>query len=216
MDTVLECALRSEGFRYLAGVDEAGRGPLAGPVVACACVMPQDHTIEGIKDSKALTPKARKKLFWKIIEHGLIGIGVVSEQEIDRLNILRASLTAMVQAVLALPVTPDILLIDGHLRIDLPVRQLPVVRGDKTVQSISAASIVAKVVRDEMMIDYDVLFPGYGFAVHKGYPTQDHLARLQNLGPSPIHRKTFGPVERVTSSREEDIYEHADIERFGR
>jgi len=200
--TQLESVLRQEGFRLLAGVDEVGRGPLAGPVVAAACIIPSTIHLEGIRDSKALTPGSRRKLFWKIIAHTIIGIGVVSEQEIDRINILQASLLAMREAVLALSVTPDLLLIDGHLKIDLPVHQIPIIRGDAKVISIGAASIVAKVTRDEMMMLYDIQYPHYGFRYHKGYPTSAHMAALEEQGPSPIHRMSFRPVARFALAAE--------------
>ncbi len=200
--TRVESVLHHEGFRLLAGVDEVGRGPLAGPVVAAACIIPAAVHLEGIRDSKALSPAARRKLFWKIISHTIVGIGVVSEQEIDRINILQASLLAMREAVLALSVTPDLLLIDGHLKIDLPMHQIPIIRGDAKVVSIGAASIVAKVTRDEMMTLYDIQYPHYGFRFHKGYPTAAHIAALEERGPSPIHRMSFGPVARFASTTE--------------
>lgn len=192
-----EAELRKRGFRFLTGVDEVGRGPLAGPVVACACLIPSHIFINGIRDSKMLTPAARKKLFWKIISHALVGIGTVGEKIIDRINIFQASLLAMREAVLALPVTPDILLIDGMHPINLPIRQIPVIRGDQKLISIGAASIVAKVVRDEMMNVYDLEYPAYGFRDHKGYPTPQHIAALARYGPTAIHRFTFAPVERA-------------------
>lgn len=192
-----EAELRERGFRFLTGVDEVGRGPLAGPVVACACLMPAQVAIAGIRDSKLLSPAARKKLFWSIISHTLVGIGVVSEKIIDQINILQASLLAMREAVLALPVTPDILLIDGTHRINLPLKQIPVIRGDQKLISVGAASIVAKVVRDEMMNVYDLKYPGYGFREHKGYPTPQHIAALEQYGPVAIHRFSFGPVGRT-------------------
>lgn len=193
----LESVLREGGFRLLAGVDEVGRGPLAGPVVAAACLVPASVRLEGVRDSKALSARSRRKLFWKIITRTLVGIGVVSEQEIDRINILRASLVAMREAVLALSVTPDFLLIDGRFAIDLPLPQLAVVRGDEKLVSIGAASIVAKVTRDEMMTAYDLQYPHYGFRYHKGYPTRAHMAALATCGPSPIHRVSFHPVARL-------------------
>lgn len=193
----VESILHQEGFRLLAGVDEVGRGPLAGPVVAAACIIPYTVRLQGIRDSKALSPRARRKLFWKIISSSLIGIGVVSEQEIDRINILNASLFAMREAVLAISVTPDLLLIDGHLKLDLPLRQIPIIQGDAKIVSIGAASIVAKVTRDEMMEAYDLQYPHYGFKYHKGYPTPAHIAALEEHGPSPIHRLSFGPVAKV-------------------
>lgn len=195
----LESTLRRNGFRLLAGVDEAGRGPLAGPVVAAACLIPASVRLEGIRDSKMLSPTVRRKRYWEIIAHALVGVGVVSEHEIDRTNILKASLLAMREAVLALTVTPDLLLIDGPFTIDLPIQQVPVVRGDEQLISIGAASIVAKVTRDEMMCAYDLRYPHYGFKYHKGYPTQAHMAVLEAHGPSPIHRKSFRPVARLAS-----------------
>ena len=190
---------------HVAGIDEAGRGPLAGPVVACACLMTEAVSIEGIRDSKQLTPAARKRLFWRIISHGLVGVGIVGEREIDRINILQATLLAMREAVLALPVTPDLLLIDGTMGLDLPLRQIPVVRGDQKLISIGAASIVAKVVRDEIMSVYDRHYPLYGFAKHKGYPTAFHVSVLDRIGPSPIHRMSFRPVARAASTAPAEV-----------
>jgi len=196
----LESYFWSRGVRWIAGVDEAGRGPLAGPVVAAACLIPKTAQLVGVRDSKELTPRSRKKVFWSILKQTIIGIGVVTEQEIDRINILRASLLAMRQAVLALPISPDLLLIDGHLKIDLPIDQIPVVSGDKRLVSVAAASIAAKVTRDEMMIVWDRMYPHYGFAKHKGYPTLAHRKALKEWGPSPLHRKTFRPVEEVIAA----------------
>ena len=181
----------------LAGVDEAGRGPLAGPVVAAACLIPETIHLEGIRDSKALSARVRRKLYRGIIAHTLVGIGVVSEQEIDRINIFNASLLAMKEAVLALSVTPDLLLVDGPFALHLPIHQIPVVRGDQKLISIGAASIVAKVTRDEMMNLYDLQYPHYGFRLHKGYPTHRHLSALEEHGPSRIHRMSFRPVARL-------------------
>ena len=194
-----EHLLRQQGFHMFAGVDESGRGPLAGPVVAAACIFLPSARLEGIKDSKLLTPEARKKLFWMIIRHAMVGVGVVSEQEIDRINILNASLLAMRKAVLALPVTPDFVLIDGLFGLDLPIPQKPVVRGDSRLVSVGAASIVAKVTRDEIMMHYDRTYPSYGFKEHKGYSTPAHIAALEEHGPSPIHRMSFEPVARLVS-----------------
>ncbi len=192
----LESTLRKQGFRFLAGVDEVGRGPLAGPVVAAACLIPAGVQLHGVQDSKKLTPEQRKKLFWHIISNTLTGVGVVHEQEIDRINILQASLLAMRLAVLALSTTPDVLLIDGPFKINLPLEQLPVIGGDAKLVSVGAASIVAKVTRDEMMDAYDLEYPHYGFRFHKGYPTEAHFAALDQHGPCPIHRMTFGPLHR--------------------
>lgn len=190
----LESELRKQGRRFIAGVDEAGRGPLAGPVVAAACLIPRGVRIRGIQDSKQLTPETRKELYWQIIRYTLVGVGVVSEQEIDRINILQASLLAMRLAVLALSSTPDILLIDGTFKINLPLEQIPMIDGDAKLISVGAASIVAKVTRDEMMNNYDLEYPHYGFKSHKGYPTEAHFAALDQHGPCPIHRMTFSPL----------------------
>lgn len=195
----LESNLYKHGFHFFAGVDEAGRGPLAGPVIAAACLIPESVRLHGIQDSKKLTPETRKELFWQIIRRTLIGVGVVSEQEIDRINILQASLLAMRFAVLALSTTPDLLLIDGPFKINLPLEQLPVIGGDEKLVSVGAASIVAKVTRDEMMNEYDLEYPHYGFRFHKGYPTEAHFAALDQYGPCPIHRMTFGPLLRFNS-----------------
>lgn len=197
--TELESDFRKQGFRLLAGVDEAGRGPLAGPVVAAACLIPDSVRLEGIRDSKELSERERKRLFWQIIRKTLVGVGIVSEKVIDQINILNASLLAMREAVLALSVTPELLLIDGLHPVDLPICQLSLVRGDARFVSIGAASIVAKVTRDELMFEYDERYPEYGFRIHKGYPTPAHLISLERVGPSPIHRMSFGPVERWAS-----------------
>lgn len=190
-----------KGVRWLAGVDEAGRGPLAGPVVAAACLVPVAMELEGVRDSKLLSKSVRKRLFWSIIARSMVGIGFVGEQEIDRMNILQASLLAMRKAILQLAKTPDLLLIDGPFRVDLPIDQLPVIRGDQTFFSVAAASIVAKVTRDAFMEALDQKFPQYGFREHKGYPTPEHLAFLKECGPSPVHRLSFRPVmEAVTRS----------------
>jgi ribonuclease HII len=191
---MFELEYRRKGFRRIAGVDEVGRGPLAGPVVAAACLIPEPDSIEGVRDSKALSAKNRQKLFWSIIKRSLVGVGVINEREIDRLNILQASLLAMREAVLKLPVMPDLLLIDGPFKIDLPIEQIPIIGGDAKVVSIGAASIVAKVTRDAIMDNFGREYPEYGFHIHKGYGTSAHLAALEAQGPSPIHRMSFRPV----------------------
>jgi ribonuclease HII len=196
----LESYFFKRGTRFLAGVDEAGRGPLAGPVVACACLVLPHVQIPGVRDSKQLSPKVRKNFFWEIISKTLVGVGIVGEQEIDRINILNASLLAMRHAVLALTVTPEILLIDGNRTINLPIDQIPVVRGDDQLFSVAAASIVAKVTRDEIMMNLSKKYPQYGFEKHKGYPTKAHVEALNEFGPSSIHRMSFGPVERSAAA----------------
>ena len=183
--------------QHVAGVDEAGRGPLAGPVYAAAVILDPARDITGIADSKQLTARARQRLAAEIKTHALAwAVARVDNLEIDRINILNASLSAMVLAVESLKFPPQLALVDGAIcpRLDCEVRA--VVRGDATVASIGAASILAKVSRDEEMERMDLVYPGYGFARHKGYPTAEHLAALERLGICPIHRRSFAPVRR--------------------
>lgn len=187
------------GYQTIAGVDEAGRGPLAGPVVAAACILPDGLDLQGINDSKQLSEKQREAFFRKIQDHPdiLTGIGIVEAVLIDQLNILKATLMAMATAVGALKKKPDFVLIDGNR---MPTLEMPceaIVQGDTLSQSIMAAAIVAKVTRDQMMVEYNQLWPEYGFADHKGYPTKFHREALKRLGPTPIHRKTFKPVRNL-------------------
>ena len=183
------------GVNWLAGVDEVGRGPLAGEVVTAAVILPAKHTITGLADSKKLTEKRRELLFTEITEQALSwAVGRCSVEEIDRLNILQATLLAMTRAVDELAVRPDFVAVDGNR---LPQWSYPseaVTRGDGRVEVISAASIIAKVTRDREMIALDSRYPGYGFAGHKGYGSAAHLAALRKLGPTPIHRRSFAPV----------------------
>ncbi len=198
-----EQLFQKNGFRQIAGVDEVGRGPLAGPVVACAVMFPSESDffnlpLSEIKDSKSLTPKMREKKYWEILSCACVGLGMVGEKEIDTLNIFQATLLAMRKAVLSLTRTPDVVLIDGphQMKGVYPFEQVPIIDGDKKSISIAAASIVAKVVRDKLMEDYDQKFPEYGFSQHKGYGTPLHLSALKRHGPSPIHRRSFEPVAR--------------------
>ena len=180
----------------IAGVDEAGRGPLAGPVVAAAVILPDDHQIEGLRDSKKLSPKKRNILFESIRNTATaIGVGIVDEKEIDRTSILQATYRAMQKALGSLGVRPEKALIDGY---PLPNQVIPnegIIGGDDKVDSIRAASIIAKVTRDRMMIQYDIIFPEYGFAKHKGYGTKLHVNSLKGSKACPIHRKSFHPVK---------------------
>ncbi len=178
-----------------AGVDEAGRGPLAGPVVAAAVILPEEYEIHGLNDSKKLSPEKRNVLF-DLIKRSAVsfGIGVVEPEEIDRINILRAALLAMEIAVNNLSVRPDSLLIDGNTRISLSIPQQTVIAGDSACCSIAAASIIAKVTRDSIMDDYHRVYPQYNFDKHKGYPTKDHIEAIKKFGPCPIHRRTFRGV----------------------
>ncbi len=185
----------------IAGVDEAGRGPLAGPVVAACVILPTRHALRGIRESKQLTEPMREQLF-EAIRHEAIGwaVGIATPREIERLNIHRASLLAMRRAVERLPVLPEVLLIDGrHTIPDCPLPQRTLIDGDALDERIAVASIVAKVVRDRLMREYDRLYPGYGFAQHKGYATPFHLRQLMRLGISPIHRRTFEPIARLVA-----------------
>lgn len=182
----------------IAGVDEAGRGPLAGPVLAAAVILDVQRPITGLADSKALSAHRREILAEAIRERALAwALGSASVEEIDRLNILHASLLAMQRAVQALSIVPDEAWVDGNRAPALTCRVRTIVRGDVTVAAISAASILAKVARDALMLSLDVHFPVYGFARHKGYPTAVHLAALAIHGASPVHRKSFAPVRRV-------------------
>ena len=183
--------------RLCAGVDEVGRGPLAGPVVAGAVILGAVHP-EGLKDSKRLSPRRRSELAGEIRSTALAwGIGRASVREIDNLNILRASHLAMQRAVEALGTTPEMLLVDGNLLPRFTLPAVAVVKGDDRVPEISAASIIAKVERDEEMCRLAVRYPGYGLERHKGYATAAHLSALKELGPSPLHRFTFAPVRRA-------------------
>jgi len=176
-------------------VDEAGRGPLAGPVVAAAVILPDDTRLEGVQDSKLMTEKAREEAFWRIHDTAVsVGVGVVPPVYIDRHNILRASLEAMKRAIACLEPGPDYLLVDGNQYVPVRTPQRFIVKGDQRSISISAASVVAKVYRDNIMCSYDVRFPQYGFTRHKGYATADHRAALRVHGPCPIHRMTFRGV----------------------
>ena len=177
---------------YICGIDEAGRGPLAGPVVAAAAVLPKDCQIFYLNDSKKLSEKKRDLLFDEIKEKAVAyGIGIVSPQVIDEINILQATYEAMRAAIGGLSQTPDLLLNDAVTIPGMEIPQIPIVKGDAKSVSIAAASILAKVTRDHLMAEYDKLYPGYGFAKHKGYGTAAHIAALRELGPSPIHRRTF-------------------------
>jgi len=197
-----ERALRARGIFLVAGVDEAGRGPLAGPVVAAAVILPADFPAEEIDDSKKLTVRKRESIYGRLTAHAEVMwcAGEASPEEIDRLNILRATHLAMARALAGLPEVPQHALIDG-----LPVRGLPmphdaVVGGDGLSLSIAAASVIAKVTRDRIMEELDARFPEYGFVRHKGYGVKEHLAALRNHGPCPIHRRSFAPVARAQTA----------------
>ena len=184
-------------YKYVAGVDEVGRGPLAGPVMAAAVILDPARPIDGLADSKLLSEQKREQLHILIQERAIAwAVGRAEIEEIDQINILQASLLAMRRAVLALRPQPEFALIDGNRCPVLPCPAEAIIKGDMTVAAISAASILAKVTRDREMVELDQLYPGYGFASHKGYPTQAHLTALARLGITPIHRRSFAPVKK--------------------
>ena len=179
-------------YNYLCGIDEAGRGPFAGPVIAAAVILPKDFDILYINDSKKLTEKKREELYDEIIKNAVsYGIGSVPPEKIDEINILNATYAAMRQAISNMKIKPDIILVDSLTIPEVHIPQVPIVKGDCKSISIAAASILAKVTRDRLMVAYDKVFPGYGFAHNKGYGTKDHIEALKRLGPSPIHRHSF-------------------------
>lgn len=200
----IEGHARQLGYHCIAGIDEAGRGPLAGPVVAAACVIPQGVVVEGINDSKKLSSAERDNLYAKLLAVKDIdyALGIVDQETIDLLNILQATFQAMRQALMGLKRAPDYILVDG---LHLPVADIPgmaVVGGDGKAQSIAAASIFAKVTRDRLMQELHQCWPQYGFNVHKGYATAGHLEALQKHGPCPIHRKSFEPIRSLFTARQ--------------
>ena len=181
-----------DNYTYICGIDEVGRGPLAGPVVAGAVILPKDCDILYINDSKKLSAAKREELYRVIMEKAVaVGIGTVSPERIDEINILQATYEAMRQAISKLEVKPDILLNDAVTIPGVDIRQIPIIKGDAKSISIGAASIVAKVTRDRMMVEYDKVFPEYGFASNKGYGSAEHIQALKTYGPSPIHRASF-------------------------
>lgn len=188
----IEEKMSAEGYNAVCGIDEAGRGPLSGPVCAAAVILPRGLIIEGLNDSKKLTAKKREKLFDIIIQSAIAyGIGLASPEEIDAINILNADMLAMKRAIEALQTPADFALVDGNIARDLPIPAMPVIKGDALSYSIAAASVLAKVTRDRLCLEDDKNYPEYGFAKHKGYGTKDHMDALRRLGPSPIHRKSF-------------------------
>lgn len=192
LEYVLEKELTDAGFSTVCGVDEAGRGPLCGPVFAAACILPEGLVLDGLNDSKKLTPKKREKLFDEICENAIAYcIASASVEEINELNILEADLLAMRRAIDGLATRADFALIDGNIARDFQIPARAVIKGDAISPSIAAASILAKVTRDRDCIELDRLYPAYGIAKHKGYGTKEHMDALRTYGPSPIHRKQF-------------------------
>jgi ribonuclease HII len=201
-DFSLEIMLAGRGRRRIAGIDEAGRGPLAGPVVAAAVILDPGKIPDGINDSKALPRQAREQLFLEITQNAQVAWCAVRVEEIDRINILQATFVAMCRAASMLGSAPDACLIDGR-DVPLPLRSTgqAIIRGDARSLSIAAASIVAKVVRDAMMSEADMRWPGYGFCTNAGYGTPEHLVALREAGPCPLHRRSFAPVAQAWASR---------------
>ena len=188
----IENELYNNGFDYVGGADEVGRGPLAGPVVCAAVILPRDCQIVGIDDSKKLSEKKREELYQKIIDEAIAyNVEFVFHDEIDELNILQATKKCMAKAINGLKVEPDMMLIDALTGLDINCASKGIVHGDAVCYSIGAASIVAKVVRDSYMVDMDKMYPQYGFAKNKGYGTKEHMDALRKVGPCPIHRKSF-------------------------
>jgi len=186
----------NQGYHAVAGVDEVGRGPLAGPVISAAVILPANFSADGITDSKKLTPRKRDRFYDIIYEQALsVGIGIIEPLEIDRVNILQASLRAMVMAIENLRPDPDYVLIDGSHRIPMKLPQQTITKGDSRSISVAAASIVAKVTRDRLMERYQPYYPEYGFPGHKGYPTKAHKTSIREWGVSPIHRRSFRGVK---------------------
>ena len=182
----------ADRFSLMCGVDEAGRGPLAGPVVAAAVILPQEEDILYVNDSKKVSEKRREKLYDEICEKALaVGVGFAHEDRIDEINVLQATYEAMRMAVSRLDVAPDLLFIDAIHLPDISTHQIAIVHGDALCYSIAAASIIAKVTRDRLMREYDLIYPEYGFAKHKGYGTKAHMDAIREYGPCPIHRRTF-------------------------
>lgn len=196
-----EGELRAEGYRLIAGIDEVGRGPLAGPVVVAAAVLPSVFELEGLNDSKKLTPKRRELLFEALTTNEAIiwAVSEVKADEIDRINILRATHQAMMRAFADLPEAADAALIDGLPVKEFPAPQRALVKGDSLSLSIAAASVIAKVWRDRLMVEFSREYPQYGFESHKGYGTKQHLAALDAHGPCPIHRRSFRPVAQYSA-----------------
>ncbi|MCP3761974.1 ribonuclease HII [Domibacillus sp. A3M-37] len=185
-----------QGMQLIAGIDEAGRGPLAGPVVAAACILPKDFLPEGLNDSKKVKESVRDELYALIIEKAITGVGIVSAEEIDQINIYEAAKKAMVLAVNGLSEQPDHLLVDA-MTLPCAISQESIIKGDAKSASIAAASIIAKVTRDRLMKQYAIEYPGYGFEKNMGYGTKEHLNGLQTLGITPQHRKTFAPIKEM-------------------
>lgn len=188
----IERKYKADGYSLICGIDEAGRGPLSGPVCAAACILPDGLEIPDLNDSKKLSPKRREALFDVICREAVAyAIAYASPEEIDELNILNADMLAMRRALNALSPTPDLALVDGNIARDFPIPAYAIIKGDALSSSIAAASILAKVSRDRICLEHDRLYPEYGFAKHKGYGTKQHMEALRRFGPCPVHRRSF-------------------------
>ncbi|PAQ15864.1 ribonuclease HII [Bacillaceae bacterium SAOS 7] len=194
-----EQSLIDQGMTYIAGIDEVGRGPLAGPVVAAAVILPLNFYLPGLNDSKKLSEAKREQFYDVIIEQADVGVGIISSEDIDQLNIYEATKQAMKAAVSALKTPPEHLLIDA-MKLDIPIDQTSIIKGDAHSVSIAAASVVAKVTRDRLMKEYALIYPHYGFEKNMGYGTKEHLEGLKAFGPSQIHRKSFAPVKEMVET----------------
>ncbi len=188
-----ECELRSKGYKYICGIDEAGRGPLAGPVVVASVIMPENSMIEGVNDSKKVSEKKREKLYDLILEEAIsYGVGIIGQDEIDEINILNATKKGLTMSLKELIQKPDLIIVDALTHIDtLGIPYESIIKGDAKCYSISAASIIAKVTRDRIMREWDKIYPQYGFVQHKGYGTSAHINAIKEYGPCPLHRKSF-------------------------
>ena len=188
-----ECELRSKGYKYICGIDEAGRGPLAGPVVVASVIMPENSMIEGVNDSKKVSEKKREKLYDLILEEAIsYGVGIIGQDEIDEINILNATKKGLTMSLKELIQKPDLIIVDALTHIDtVGIPYESIIKGDAKCYSISAASIIAKVTRDRIMREWDKIYPQYGFVQHKGYGTSAHINAIKEYGPCPLHRKSF-------------------------
>ncbi len=188
-----EKELRKKGFSTICGIDEAGRGPLAGPVVVASVIMPENSMIEGVNDSKKISEKKREKLYDQIINEAIsYGVGIIGQDEIDEINILNATKKGLTMSLQELTVKPDLIIVDALTHIDtMGIPYESIIKGDAKCYSISAASIIAKVTRDRIMREWDKVYPQYGFAQHKGYGTSAHINAIKEFGPCPLHRKSF-------------------------
>ena len=188
-------AFRDTGLKFIAGIDEAGRGPIAGPVVAAAVILPEDIKIAGLRDSKKVPEKERESLFWDILSSSVdIGVGIIEHDEIDRINILQATRSAMTKAVADLRIAPEALIIDAVTLPSVSIKQFSIIKADAKSACVAAASLIAKYTRDMIMLRYHSLYPQYNFCKHKGYCTEEHLRLLNLHGPCNIHRKSFRKV----------------------